>query len=182
EILSHCSLREIGIVSDFPTAGPIARMELKERVARVLRKKGLDPDETLSRMRESNVVMEGQGILQVLLPECEVGDEISFCCPGWGREPFCQYLRTAGYEVEDEDDQTAEVPDDGLHNLYTGCRCVRLLRNENGSTIAVDESVSMSPLVPIFFGVTTVSMNYVSAEGVACFYPDLTLKKSGRRS
>ncbi|KAF6755121.1 hypothetical protein DFP72DRAFT_1067851 [Ephemerocybe angulata] len=155
----------------------MVRRELKERVTAVLRDKGLDADETLRRMREMNVVMEGPPILQVLLPDCNVGHVLSFCCPGWGKGAFSQFLLSAGYSVEEEDDQTVELPDDGSQDCHTGCQHVTTLRNGDGCTVTVNESVSMSPLVPIFFAETTASINYVSADGVACLYPEMTLYK-----
>ncbi|KAF6765873.1 hypothetical protein DFP72DRAFT_838493 [Ephemerocybe angulata] len=120
------SLQELEILSDLLTAGPIARMELKKRVAAVLNGKGLDADQTLCRMCAINTVMEGPVILQ----------------------------------IKEEDDQTIEVPDDGPYNLHIGSRHITMLWNRDGCTIAIHESVSMSPLVLIFFADTTASMNY----------------------
>ncbi|KAF6749623.1 hypothetical protein DFP72DRAFT_1048890 [Ephemerocybe angulata] len=177
--LSSVSLRELESLADFPMAGPIARTELKQRVGSLLNEKELNADDTLRHMREWNVVMEGPAALQVLMPECNGDRSLSFCCPRWGSMPFCQFLSSAGYSLKKRDDQTVEVPDDGRYNIHTGCIEVITMGNGDGCTVTVCESVSMCPLVPIFFADSTASMNYVCADGVACLYPDMTLNKTG---
>ncbi|KAF6745918.1 hypothetical protein DFP72DRAFT_1076898 [Ephemerocybe angulata] len=178
-VLVYCTLRELEIFSDLPAAGEMSRLELTQRVDSLLEENGLPPEMTLRRMREGNVVFTGARILRVLLPGCNVDDTLSFCCPGWGRDSFLQFLLLSGYRVESEDDQTVEDEDYGRQRSHSGCRHGMLLVNGDGCSITVLESVSMSPLVPVFFSPTTASMNYISADGVACLYPDTTLNKTG---
>ncbi|KAF6749191.1 hypothetical protein DFP72DRAFT_1073323 [Ephemerocybe angulata] len=177
-VLAYCTLRELKIFSDLPVTGEMARMELMERVWSLLKDSGLAPERTIERMREGNVVVTGPHVLNVLLPDCHIDDRLCFCCPTWGKEAFLEFLQHSTYRVLSADNQVARDEFYGLQSAHTGCRHATFLANEDGHSITLLESVSMSPLVPVFFSPTTAGMNYISADGVACLYPGMTLSKT----
>lgn len=70
-------------------------------------------------------------------------------------------------------DKTIGPYDDG-HPIY---RIVFL--EKDGAHIKVISSSTENALYPIFHSYSTLLMNFISSVGIACAYPDLTLKRRG---
>ncbi|KAF6746513.1 hypothetical protein DFP72DRAFT_823059 [Ephemerocybe angulata] len=173
------------IASLVPT---LARDTIHARLTSLLASQHLDPEGFLEKMAETNTVLSGSGALEIILPgTCTPGD-LDLYCPRDEGQTLSSYLEANSFnkyeysstsiERRSEDGQS---DDDEHYDSRNGIKSIiRLCHEAHGSKIHIIESLSLSPLVPLFFFHSTVVMNFVSATAAVCFYPELTFQHKGK--
>ncbi|KAF6742992.1 hypothetical protein DFP72DRAFT_829139 [Ephemerocybe angulata] len=111
-------------------------------------------------------------------------NDLNFYCPKHNAAAVVSYFtRLQGFTNLSLPTRKVVVERTPLNNLDVNNGVRRIYRfrcMSTGKTITLVESVSVSPLVPIFFFHSTVVMNVVTGRSVVCFYPDLTETYRGR--
>ncbi|KAF6749188.1 hypothetical protein DFP72DRAFT_1073319 [Ephemerocybe angulata] len=184
EITKDMSLPDIAAIASL--APNLPRDTIHSRLKALLASQHLDPEGFLEKMAETNTVLSGSGALEIILPgTCTPGD-LDFYCPRDEGQTLSFYLEANGFNKYDYGGSSTkrrseDVDDDEEHydNRNGINSVIRLRHDAHGSKIHIIESVSLSPLVPVFFFHSTVVMNFVSATAAVCFYPELTFRHQG---
>lgn len=137
------------------------------------------------------MVMSGSGGVKVVDASPWTPKDLDFYCPVDNARQALDWFNKMGYSVADQSKEYVSLS--GLNEtvyeeqgveVHLGARnCIKAvftMAHPNFSkTINLIQSSSSSALAPIVFFHSTLVMNYVSADGVACAYPSLTLNGTG---
>ncbi|KAF5314144.1 hypothetical protein D9611_006993 [Ephemerocybe angulata] len=184
-ILNILPLTSLRVLGNLPRMRDVIRRHLKERVVRVLKAFLKDDvDNCLAMMRLTGTVLSGSAALKVVLPDAGPPGDLNFYCPiHKAREAANYFARSAGFARLRLPTTTIAVQRTPFNNLDVNNGVRKIYRFKSvytGQTITLSESISASPLVPIFFFHTTFLMNCVGGRGVICFYPELTEAYTGK--
>ncbi|KAF6747329.1 hypothetical protein DFP72DRAFT_1149371 [Ephemerocybe angulata] len=178
EVLRYVNLYVLHALDECPFAGEMARKELRRRIEIVLRCFSLPISSTLRRMRRDNVILGGFAALEIVMPETGDISSLEFFAPHGKSAQFIDMLRTFGYQNVD-DGNGDDVLDPYDMPMFHGIGPWTRLTRGDGVDVTVVESVSLSPLLPILFEPSTVTVNFITGEGAVCVYAGLTFNQRG---
>ncbi|KAF6748640.1 hypothetical protein DFP72DRAFT_1073995 [Ephemerocybe angulata] len=184
EAAKHMDLQDLAALAHlWPD---LAKEAIHLRLTSLLGSRHLDAEQFLEKMAETNSVVSGSGALEIILPGTCTPRDLDVYTPSNEGRTLVTYLEANNfesykYEGTPIDRRKEEQEDDHEHyDNRNGIKAVHRLRHAvYGSQIHIIESVSLSPLVPLFFFHSTQVMNFVSATAAVCFYPELTFRRKG---
>ncbi|KAH6874124.1 hypothetical protein BKA70DRAFT_1240661 [Coprinopsis sp. MPI-PUGE-AT-0042] len=189
QVLAGMNIQELDALRDDPIVNHDAGQVLSDRVALELIKWGLPAAETLRRLKETGSVISGSFALKAVLASSFTPGDIDIYCPKGRSEEVFLFLKDNGYEDETRcqrnfaNNSTISVEGQfGAHydGLDTAIEQIYLLIHPGtGKKINVICSFLSSALIPILLFHSTLLMNWISQDGIACLYPGLTLRKRG---
>ncbi|KAF6742980.1 hypothetical protein DFP72DRAFT_768941, partial [Ephemerocybe angulata] len=134
-------------------------------------------------MDQTGTVISGSAALGIVVPGSCVANDLNFYCPLGSTAHATELITQSGeYTAELERTMTiaAQRTPFSKLNVNSGVRRVLKFRNtSNGRRITLTESLSPSPLVPLFCFHLTSLMNCVTGRGAMSFYPEMTEKYTG---
>ncbi|KAF6744189.1 hypothetical protein DFP72DRAFT_785582, partial [Ephemerocybe angulata] len=146
---------------------------LRRRLSDILTAYNLDIYSVFLSLDRCNTVVAGSTALEIVCPSSITPNNLDFLCPVTESNLFISYLRHNDYCVMV--DPTFGPPsideDPGQNAIST---VVTLLHPTAQTTIHVIVSSSSSALAPLFLSHSTFAMNFISASGFYCCYPQLT--------
>ncbi|KAJ3518796.1 hypothetical protein NMY22_g13503 [Coprinellus aureogranulatus] len=158
------------------------RYALKEKVNDLFARFHLGVSQTWNTMRTTNTILSGSAVLQIIDGTgWEIGD-LDFYTPNDQYRRVLAWFKWWGYRVIKAiaprgDSATWMDAEYGANNCIAG---VWVLEHEEyGTMVNVIRSTTSSPFAPLAFFHSTLVMNFISARGVVCAYPKLTLKRKG---
>ncbi|TEB18776.1 hypothetical protein FA13DRAFT_1803064 [Coprinellus micaceus] len=194
-ILKHAPLDTLKSLLPFHELKPLARQALIERVNDIMELFHLRPRVVLEMMESTGTVLSGSAALQVVSPSlswkpsdldfyCGFNDvqDVVYCFAGESYEvsmtfdaPYaCKKFYTyAPASARPANFEARFCANSCIEKVYT------LVHRESKLTINVIQSRSPASAAPLAFFHSTLVMNMVSANGVVCAYPDLTLNSKG---
>ncbi|TEB33496.1 hypothetical protein FA13DRAFT_1789933 [Coprinellus micaceus] len=194
-ILKQASVDTLKSLLPFNQLRRFARRALRERVNDIIEDFHLDPALVLKMMDTTGTIISGSAALQAVSPRLnwKAGD-VDFYCGVDVIDAVLLCFKRQSYEVVN----THPAPY-AYKKFYTfGARnalpsnfearfransCIEnvftLSHTPSALTINVIQSRSPASATPLAFFHSTLVMNFVSAGGVACAYPDLTLNSLG---
>ncbi|KAF6746290.1 hypothetical protein DFP72DRAFT_855550 [Ephemerocybe angulata] len=135
-------------------------------------------------MLSSGTILSGSAALSIILPgSCKPGD-LNFYCPVGSLAIATNHFINNGEYAEVNVTRRTLVSQRTRHSsldVNNGVRSVHKFRHLTTCRfVTLTESISESPLLPLFYFHTTLMMNCVTGGGAICFYPDLTYHCIGR--
>lgn len=175
QVLACLPLPALQLVSKVPLVKKLAFKVLSLWVKLLLERWSLPPTLTMQFMRRHQVVLSGSAALEVVLPDTCHPRNLDFYCPAGD---FCQtllYFYEQGYKL------LLKTKRSTYATISPAIRCLAVMyRSDSGQEINIMESTSSSLVAPILFFHSTCVMNFISANGVTCFYPTLTFQRKGK--
>ncbi|TEB31094.1 hypothetical protein FA13DRAFT_1709940 [Coprinellus micaceus] len=190
-ILKHAPLDTLKSLLPLHELKPLARQALIERVNDIMELFHLRPQVVLEMMESTGTDLSGSAALQVVSPSlswkpsdldfyCGFNDvqDVVYCFAGESYEvsmtfdaPYaCKKFYTyAPASARPANFEARFCANFCIEKVYT------LVHQERKLTINIIQSRSPASAAPLAFFHSTLVMNMVSANGVVCAYPDLTL-------
>ncbi|KAF6744363.1 hypothetical protein DFP72DRAFT_857664 [Ephemerocybe angulata] len=179
-VLEYLPLRSLGYLATLPYMDHIVRDHLRRRIESTIAASGLHVQNTLSMMEQSGTVISGSAALEIAAPGLCSPNDLNLYCPLESYSDAIDLItQTDGYIAEQERTTTVaarRTPFSKL-NVNNGVRRMWKFRHiSTGRRITLTESLSPSPLAPIFFFHLTSLMNCVTGRGAVSFYPEMSEK------
>ncbi|KAF6747823.1 hypothetical protein DFP72DRAFT_854021 [Ephemerocybe angulata] len=178
QVLQYLPLQPLSVLANLRDMEAVVKEHLERRITNTISSFSLHAKKTLNMMEETGTVLSGSAALEITSPGSCVPEDLNFYSPSGAAEATVeQILLTSGFALIQEPETailTERTPFSKL-NVNNGVKRVfRLSHRTTGKRVTVIESLSPSPLVPIFFFHLTTLMNCVTGRGAISFYPDLT--------
>ncbi|KAF6756111.1 hypothetical protein DFP72DRAFT_810809 [Ephemerocybe angulata] len=159
-ILDMLPLTSLDALSKLPLMREVIRAKLKAKIDNILTAFSLDADACLSMMERAGAILSGSAALYVVAPGYAAPNDLNFYCPKHAAKGVATYFsRSPGY-TKVSNPTIRVVAERSPFNIL--------------DAITLSESISTSPLVPLFSFHSTTLMNCISGRGVLSFYPKLT--------
>lgn len=182
EIFSHFTLRELHAMSNWRTLEGFARKELLARLQDLYRGWGLNVVETLGTLKDTRSVMSGSGVLHLCAPGVWWPNDLDFYCPRGEKDNLVRRLEDQGYAKALRTDAPATYQGDHEYEgipFLSDILIMRKMVGEGDAKINIIECEAPSAEAAIFTFHSTQVMNAMTADGIICFYPELTLEDRG---
>lgn len=153
-----------------------AHYELDFRVKQTFEEWYLDGNATLLMLDSTDSVMSGSAALKICDPMSWMPGDLDFYCPLGRLQQVRTFFSNLQYTRTDTPNMSAQDP------LYTSKTLIHtvVIMEKDGKHINIIESSVPSAIAPIFAFHSTLLMNVVTARGVLCFYPSMTLLGFGK--
>ncbi|KAJ3515329.1 hypothetical protein NMY22_g14482 [Coprinellus aureogranulatus] len=184
ELLYHFTVRELCILARLPAFAFDAQNELKSRLGCLMDHWALDVDSTLSMFEKTGAIMSGSGVLYVCVPGKWWPGDLDFYCERGTLQDVLQFFETQGYKrdsdsISPEEAHGAGVPRDENYCMDLLHSVLTLTHRQRGTKINLVESSLPSSEAPVLVFHSTQVMNFITAKGVVCLYPEWTTKMKG---
>jgi hypothetical protein len=172
----------------------LAGRALKDQVNDLFRSSSLDPEATFQMMDNTDTVLSGSGPLKIITQGDWHNNDLDFYTGKSSSDPVIQFFQQQGFQVVTIVDleygpdltpssQNGLSPANSVQERVGGNYCIDKVFTLEHSVLKnklnLIESASESPLAPIAFFHSTLVMNFISADGVVCGYPLMTLRNIG---
>ncbi|KAF6742489.1 hypothetical protein DFP72DRAFT_860423 [Ephemerocybe angulata] len=184
-VLSYLPLPDLVSLSKVPKIEGEVEEHVRSRVVRLLAKIGVDPEELLGILKKTGSVISGSAALEVVVPgTCRPNDLNLYCPLGKVDETSKLLLRGEAYETIQSPDfaKLSERKRIETFDLNNGVSQIVRFKHKSGVTVTLVESLSYSPLAPIFFFHNTILMNCITGDEVVSFYPYMISSLTGLKN
>ncbi|KAF5311405.1 hypothetical protein D9611_011594 [Ephemerocybe angulata] len=184
-ILAYLPLPDLISLSNVSSGEGEIKEHLRSRVCRALAKVGVDPESLLNVMRKTGAVISGSTALEVVVPGSCTPNDINLYCPqGKAVETSDLLLEDDAYEKirSPEGARLSERIRVETFDLNNGVSQILRFKHKSGASLNLMESLSHSPLAPIFFFHNTILMNCITSDEVISFYPLSTSSLTGLKN
>ncbi|KAF6756127.1 hypothetical protein DFP72DRAFT_1066943 [Ephemerocybe angulata] len=177
-VLDYLPLRSLQHIVDFPDMENHVRTHLKRRLSTTLSAFGFSAEKAIDVMQRSGTILSGSAALEIVQPGTCTPEDLNFYCPLGSSAAALELIsHTKEYQPVEERKATVAIPRTPFSqlNVNNGVKCVHRFRDATTEKrITLIESLSPSPLLPLFFFHLTALMNCVTGTGAVSFYPELT--------
>ncbi|KAF5338586.1 hypothetical protein D9611_012765 [Ephemerocybe angulata] len=184
-ILSYLPLSDLISLASVSSVEGEIHGHIKGRVTKLLVKTGVNHEGLLDVMRRTGTVISGSAALEVAVPgSCTPKDLNLYCGLGKADETAALLLEDSAYE-KIPNPVTAKMSERRrieTFDLNNGVSQILRFKHKSGLTLSLIESLSHSPLAPIFFFHNTLMMNCITGDEVISFYPLLSRTMTGLKN
>ncbi|KAJ3522711.1 hypothetical protein NMY22_g11771 [Coprinellus aureogranulatus] len=160
------------------------RSILFKRVETLFRHYGLDVADTLSAMKDNQIILSGSGALAPILSSSFTPGDLDFFGPPEGAEAFYQHILSNTNYVDVSKEKMAEayaadclLPYDGSIDRMEQWIVRWLEVKQKGWKLNIISTGTQHPLQAVQWFDSTVVQNFVSHAGVGSMFPTLTCRK-----
>ncbi|KAF6742481.1 hypothetical protein DFP72DRAFT_860415 [Ephemerocybe angulata] len=181
--MTYLTLRDLKALCEVDSLSDVIREHLRFRVSRMLASFELPGPTTLEVMKSSNTVISGSAALEIVIPGTCRPNDLNLYCPAGKSSEVIAHLLQCNYVQIGGAPSIHEVSAERSHHYYPARNGVRRLfrfsHDTHPYTLTLVESLSDSPLLPIFFFHSTYVMNYCSSTEIVSLYPEMTHDAKG---
>ncbi|KAH6874123.1 hypothetical protein BKA70DRAFT_1240660 [Coprinopsis sp. MPI-PUGE-AT-0042] len=198
KILGHLSLPDLVAFSRIDS--PLSQGHLVGRIVRLLERFHLSYDEVMTLLKKTHSRMTGLAVLEIVKPSSIPDTTLDFVVAQGFHQDAVSFFNESGYTVLEESERMqvqlrvnaeqelsllplAEVdtsvmylPDDSIVDV------VNLTHPRHGTRVTLIQASTSTSLIPVLTLCTTLVMNWITHNTVACAYPSLTTSKQGFRN
>jgi predicted permease len=179
-IMSYLNLIQLSTLASAYGNGE-AQAHLRHRVEVLTARAQLKGRDVVRMLRATGSVIGGAGVLLVGLPMSFSRVGVDFFCPCDRLNDVVAFLQSKSYGAPEPcrvpSMQTTRMTSFALRGVVKAI--LRLTHKSTGFRVFVIQSETYSSLPPIFAFPSTVSMNWISWDGVHCAYPNFTMNYQG---
>ncbi|KAH6876922.1 hypothetical protein BKA70DRAFT_1239689 [Coprinopsis sp. MPI-PUGE-AT-0042] len=198
KILGHLSLPDLAALSRVNSS--LSQGHLVGRIVRLFERFHLSYDEVMTMLKKTHSRMTGLAVLEIVKPSSIPDTTLDFVVAQGFHHDAVSFFHESGYTIlepsgrmqvqlrvnaEQElpllplagvDPSIMYLPDDSIVDV------VRLTHHRHGTRITLIHASTSTSIIPVFTLCTTLVMNWITHNTVACAYPSLTASNQGFRN